>query len=213
MRPRDPWLCQGDVFAEVPLPTSILKPGSLTFGTGKGPALLLNDDCILDKRSAGNPQIKRLNFAPMRVMADQQYHEGKEASLRNGEVNPPDPVYVDLGAEGEAVALLSETFSLPAGYFGLVASQDPSDQVDDYRLAIEKAYRDTRTHSMDPTEVRLLQEKLALFWTGAILEPVCAMCWELCMETAGSWRHLDGSADHTVELTRSYAFLVARGSA
>jgi hypothetical protein len=221
VRPHDPWLSQGDIFASVPIPTCRLKSGRVIFGTDEGgPAVLLNDGCILDKRSGGLPALKRLNLAPLHSMADQGYSSRKAAALRNREINPPDPIYVnvqealDIDQDGEAIALISETYALPANYFDLVPLEDPADEEDGYRAGIARTNRDTRVLTMEAAEVRLLQEKLALFWSGIELDPVCATCWGLCEQTDSSWVHIESSrADHSVTLTRSHlARLEAHGS-
>jgi hypothetical protein len=182
--------------------------GKINYSMGEGPALLLNDDCILDKRQAGRPAINRLNFSPIRVMADQQYGDEKQRQLREYELNPVDPVYVLLPDGTEGIALLSETCAIPANYFRLESIQDESDAGDTYRVSIGRAAVDTRICTMEPHERRLLQEKLALFWTGAALEPVCAVCWEVCVETAGAWTHFERNTDHEVELTQSHKALL-----
>ena len=212
MKAHDRWLSQGDVFGSVPVPTHRLVNGRVMHGTKDAPALLLTDDCILDKRSDANPAIKRLNLSPIWPMEDQKYSARKTAALRSGLVNPPDPIYVNLagyvatGEPVEGVAMLSETFAVPESYFGITAITDASDVVDSYRHAISRTRTDTRMCTMDQAEKRLLREKLALFWAAADLQPVCAICWCPIEEiTSGMWTHTGPASDgHTVALTASH---------
>lgn len=218
VRSQDEWLNQGDVFAAVPIPTSRLANGRVEFGTrAEAPAVLLTDDCILDKRSNGHPSFKHLNFAPLWSLQEMRYDERKRSALRAGELNPADPVYLNLDGfvdsteEPEAIALLSQTFWLPERYFDLHPMEDETDCTDGYRHKISRRRTDTRRCTMEPSERRLLQEKLAFFWIGVELDPVCSVCLQACGEVSGgSWAHLDRALDglHAVELTASFRALI-----
>lgn len=207
MRTPEPWLSQGDLFSEVPLVIAhVNERGAVRYVEGTGPALLLTDNCILDKRTRKRqtPKVGRLHVAPVRALADLDLEEDSQRRLLAGELNPPEPIYLDLGRDGQAVALLGETYPIPSEYFGLEATKDDADAGDDYRVMIGRTDRDTRSYAMERAEQRLLQEKLAYFWSHAELTPVCTTCWNDCEEALGDWTHLDSTiADHVVTLTES----------
>jgi hypothetical protein len=204
------------VFSAVPRPNCNVKNGRVaSYGLKTEPALLLTDDCFLDKRVEDKyPMVKRLNFAPIWSMAGQKYVEAKAADLRGGALNPADVVYIDLHGlevlegETEGVALLSETFTIKASHFELEPVEAPKLEVtvdptrDRYRHAIgPHSTSNNRVVTMELAEKRLLQEKLSYFWTRSELEPVCSTCWEPIDEVEENWKHAvpgrDGDHDAT----------------
>lgn len=170
-----PWLCQGDVFQELPLVLASLGTSGVEFDTGTtGVALLLTNACQLDKRRGdGTPSVSRLQFAPVHALADSGLSEGIIGQLRGGWLSPPDAVYIDDPGNGEpAIALLSEAFTIPATYFNLtvadfagIAGSDPEDP----HHAVARSHGD-RARTMTEVERQLLHYKMSAFWTGTVPE-------------------------------------------
>lgn len=156
MREYLPWLCQGDVFESVPLP-----------GAGAwGPAVLLTHDCNLDKASGkGDVAIARIQFAPL---IDTASNPSLRGQLRKGSLNPPEAVLVGkLPAGWEGFLLLGEMFTLPADHFEpeLVTfppgPENPEPDFPHLRCTREG----NRLARMEEVAIRLLHEKMVLFWT------------------------------------------------
>ena len=79
MRSHLPWLCQGDLFRDVPIVDCTLQ-GRATIRPriSNGPALLLTHDCAMDKRTkSGLPRVERLQFAPLKVVSAEQGSRGR----------------------------------------------------------------------------------------------------------------------------------------
>jgi hypothetical protein len=182
--------------------------GGVRFVEQRGSALLLTDNCILDKRTSrrGEIRIGRLHFAPVRALGDLTLDPDSLRRLRGNELNPPEPIFLNLGDDGEFIALIGETFSIPAPYFELEGTTDESDPTDNHRVKIGRTDHDTRIWAMETHEHRLLQEKLAYFWSHAELSPVCAVCWQDCELSEGEWHH-QNDGGHIVQLTDSKAAL------
>jgi hypothetical protein len=183
-------------------------------------AILLTDNCVIDKRVNENPAVKKLQFAPLYELASREFSNDKLEQLRSGELNPADICYVDLKGFGdltggleEACFLLSESYSLPANYFKLIGMTDADATGDSFRTAIGMRQRDTRILNMDPRERRLLQEKLSFFWVSALLEPICDECKvSVARGTGTDWIHSEGEpVGHWVTHTRSYQALIRDG--
>jgi hypothetical protein len=175
VRDKNPWLCQGDVFSEVPrLVVCCNERGAVQWSNTPGAALLLTDNCILDKRTskAQKPKAKRLHFAPIRLLADASLEQDQIDKARRRELNPPEPVYLDLRAYdmGECVALIGETYPVPVDHFGgLTGTSDPNDSGDSFRSAIANPDRDSRICTMEQAEIDDLLAKMAFFWLHAEL--------------------------------------------
>jgi len=147
--------------------------GAVEFVLDRGAALLLTDDCQLDKRTsrAAKPKVSRLQFAPLRDLAAMKLEDDTIRRLRAGEINPPEAMYIDLGDGQECVALLGEAYTIPASYFALEC-QDftghfEADIEDPVHVVPRRA--DTRDLTMEPHELLLMQQKMALFWLHAEL--------------------------------------------
>lgn len=160
-----PWLCQGDVFASIPLAvTSLDDGGSLLAVVDQGPALLLTHDCQLDKRG-----LSRVVFAPLSSPDDAGVTGSNLGQLRKGWLTPPEAIYLpDAGNGEEAIALLGQAFTIPTEYFDL-ALEDFSDHLehDPEQPWHARARRfDTRAATMSPDETQLMRWKMAAYWTG-----------------------------------------------
>jgi hypothetical protein len=167
-----PWLCQGDILEAVPPPELVVD----VYGTPKSvlhracPCLLVTRDCVLDKtNNRGELQIRRLQFLPLRLLAQQEPQRQQVA--RSRKLNPAEVIYVgDCPTFGEAFCLLSEMFSVPAEYF------KPCIQVFDREDAdpgghLTATQNDTRLGRLDTEDLRLFRRKIAYFYLQADLPP------------------------------------------
>lgn len=166
-----PWLCQGDVFASVPLTVSSLdSDGGVRVVVEAGPALLLTHDCQLDK--AG---LSRMQFAPLSPAEGSGISPSNLGQLRKGWLTPPEAMWLpDAGNGEEAVALLGQAFMIPAGYFDL-AVEDFSDHLQHdpewpMHAKVRREERDTRAATMSADEAQLLRCKMSAYWTGEVPE-------------------------------------------
>ncbi len=159
------------MFTDVPvLEASIGSDGALTFIPGRGSAVLLTDDCQLDKRtgSAKRPKVSRLQFAPLHDMESANLEADLRDRLLRGELNPPEMIYVsNIGDDRQAVGLLGEAYPIPAVFFGLeiqnFAGHLYSDPDDPNHLVATR--NDSRILTAEEGERRLLKQKLAFYWT------------------------------------------------
>ncbi len=146
-----------------------------SFEPGQGAAILLTHDCQLDKPEAGTTaaKVKRLQFSPITRLADSGISNGIKGQLRAAWLSPPEAVYLpDSDEMEEAVALLSEAFTIPAGYFALeivdFSDHDGSDPANPHH-AVARSH-DERVTTMRPAERQLLECKMAAYWAGRRLE-------------------------------------------
>jgi hypothetical protein len=133
-----------------------------------GPALLVTNDCDLDKprgkKPDAPPRIERLQFLPLADLGEQD--ATRQQLARKRELAPAEVVYVgrDVPGVGEAFGLLSEMYSLPAGYFDLeLRTSDHADAEPGKRLAHARSHG-TRLGRLSTQDVELLGLKMAAFW-------------------------------------------------
>lgn len=170
MRNYLPWLCQGDVFGNVPV-LDVAIDGDINISARMmfGPAVLMTHDCAMDKPDKdGRPRVEFLQFARLRSMAS--LPEGKRNNLRGAraKVPPFEAMYLGEVAEfGEAFILLTDPYFLPSRYFSLAfvnyrdhVAADP--QVSDY---ITPRSADSRVGRIDEEQIDLLRRKMMAFWT------------------------------------------------
>jgi hypothetical protein len=172
-----PWLCQGDVFSDVPLVVASYENGEVGFTATTGPALLISEDCQIDKRTSRAGKPKPANFfqlVPVRALSRNQLGSDLVRRLLDGDRNPPALVYLDDVGGNEALAVLSESFPLPSAYFELDVEDftgdprhDPNDPDPVHVVARRPGLH--RVAAMSEAERHLLQEKLAFYWTHAEL--------------------------------------------
>lgn len=162
-----PWLCQGDVFRSVPIVYPRQVDDQIKFESRSGAALLLTENCQLDKigPGEGQPAIRRLVFAPIWPLT--ALATSMQRLLREHQVNPPEGVYLDdIGVGQETTALLGEAYQLPASYFS-VSIQDfhgtPGLEPHAVRLVANR--NADRLCSMTTAERLLLHDKMTVFWT------------------------------------------------
>ncbi len=168
------WLCQGDLFLSIPLcVASFDRSIGVMYGTREGTGLLVTDDCQMDKRTsrAKKPKATRLQFVPVHDLADAGLETDTVRRLREGNVQPPEAIYLRLDDHKEAVAFLGESYPIPSVYFALesqdCSSEPGSDPTDPFHVVPTE--NDTRALTMNAVERRLLQAKLAFYWSHAEL--------------------------------------------
>jgi hypothetical protein len=174
--PPRPWLCQGDLFDNIPI-CLVEQVGDLGIryrtDPEPGTAVLVTDSCQLDKRtsSAGRVKISRLQFIPVHDLSSADLASDVVVLLRRGALQPPEAIYVNLGSGQEGVAFLGESYWIPASFFVLESRDftgaDDADPADPFHVVATR--NGSRALTMDHTESRLLREKLAYYWTNSLL--------------------------------------------
>jgi hypothetical protein len=179
VRPCLPWLSQGDFFTDLPqheteVEVLLGRRIDLRFPPRRGPALLITYSSVIDKRthSAQRPQTSRFQFCPVHSLEAAGLTDDQMRRLRNGERDPAEAVYLDLGEGQEGLALLSEAFVVPTEFFGLELRHFPdhpeADPADPHHVCASD--NDTRALSMEPEELAVLLRKMAFYWTRSELQ-------------------------------------------
>jgi hypothetical protein len=169
VEPCKQWLCQGDLFEEIPIvitESGFVEPNPRMI---YGPALLITYDCQLDKRTAkNNPQITRMQFIPIRNLDDLLKPDQVKNGLREGKLDPPEAIYIEPAfIKNEGFGLLGEAYTLPATYFGIEIREIGADQsTDGDRMRAHATQFESRICTMSPAELELLKKKMTAFWTG-----------------------------------------------
>lgn len=169
--PQHPWLCQGDIFASVPILESDLNDETIDVRVESGPAMLLTHGCALDKKTrAGVLKLERMHFLPLR--STQLLDQGRQDMLRSkpSEIAPSEAFYLGHVGVTESHVLLSEPYYLPAAYF----------QPSLYELALEDGeaesrmkanHGDTRIGRLTAAHLQLLLDKMNVYWTRRRWQP------------------------------------------
>ncbi len=162
LAPPKPWLCQGDIFASVPILEFIES-------NVYGPAMLVTFGCVIDKRNnAGKSRVSHLSFLPVRSVASLQPDQQRLIRMSPSELRPYAALYLgQLGGLGESYVNLVEPFSLPASMFS-VRMHDFSmmlpEERDPMRL-VSQANGD-RLHALTDDHLDLFLNKWRAHWTG-----------------------------------------------
>jgi hypothetical protein len=165
-----PWLRQGDVFELVPCLRYECSSGELLVTNESRTAVLITDNCQLDKRTnSGRPRpTLRLQFVPLGPITDLGHDIATR--LRNGDVNPPEAFYVGTFDNVELAGRLGEVFSVPAEHFTPAiekfSDHPEADRADPHHLVIAPTFG--RLFTMDPEWIERLYEKMSLFWTHRV---------------------------------------------
>ena len=109
MRPAYPWLCQGDIFEQVPIITfGRNEAGTYNFKSDFGAALLLTENCQLDKPHQAGEQLRIsfFQFAPIVPFKTSNISASIRGQLRSQRhTNPTGLVHIaDVGDGTEGVA-------------------------------------------------------------------------------------------------------------
>lgn len=163
------WLCQGDVFQQLPIFRFVVTNNGIDIERTRdiGAAILLTEGCQLDKKSQGISTIETLSFAPIYALDDSIISDSDhQRILRNGRKKLYGVLYVsDAGDGGEGVAFIRDTYGLPASYFGLQLQDFGVDGQKDLRARAMS--NDSRSGTLDAEERDLMRWKLAAFWSGS----------------------------------------------
>jgi hypothetical protein len=169
LRTHLPWLCQGDIFRDVPvIDVTLADPSRVEVISRSGPAVLLTHDCAMDKPNRrGEPRVERLQFARLRSI--DALPPDKQGSLRGSATSsgPFDVLYVgEISDLGESFILLSDPYYLPAAYFALRFDDytgHPDAGAGSATYAAPGAH-DTRLGRLDQAQMDLLRVKMLAFW-------------------------------------------------
>ena len=164
------WIRQGDLFLHLPILRTVVNDTDLTTTNSASLAILLTQDCQIDKCARKPTALgKCLTFAPVRSLVDSGLSAGVIGQLRGARVSPAEAIYLsDTGEGEEGLALLGESFHVPAHYFDLNLqnfSEDPRANIDDQPYSVANRNGE-RTLSMEDAERRLMQHKMFAYWTG-----------------------------------------------
>jgi len=163
------WLCQGDVFQQLPIFRSVMTKNGIDVEQTRdiGAAILLTEGCQLDKPFQGKSSIETLSFAPIYALDDRNVplldHQNL---LRSGKRKLHGVVYVtNAGDGGEGVAFFRDTYGISASYFDLQLQMfEGDDQSEPRAVAVSN---DRRSGTLDADERDLMKWKLAAFWSGS----------------------------------------------
>ena len=172
-----PWLCQGDVFRDVPiLDVDLAGRSDLRPRLRQGPAVLLSHGCAIDKRRRnGDLQVERMQFASLRLVTELPNDRQGSLRAKAQEIAPFEVMYLGaLEHIGEVYLTLSDPYYLPASYFELsvenYAEHPSADQSDPTH--VRAAINDDRIARLDESQIELLHQKIIAFWTRSHAETV-----------------------------------------
>ncbi|GAA3247750.1 hypothetical protein GCM10017691_57280 [Pseudonocardia petroleophila] len=169
MRPHLPWLCQGDIFRDVPVVDVALQGrGTVRPRVSNGPAILLTHGCVLDKRTnSGKSRVERLQFAPLKAMTLLNADKARNLVLKARELAPSEVMYLgEIGEFGAAFFSFTDPYWLPAQYFELTFQLFPEHlEADETGEFVCPTINDTRMGRIESDELILLSAKLVAFWT------------------------------------------------
>lgn len=166
--PNKPWLSQGDIFSSVPIVRAGVEGGIAVQGLQRGPALLISNDCAIDKKSGpGRSTLEYLSFLPIQDVA--ALNRGRAAALRGqgADLQPYNALYLgELSEIGVGYADLAQPFTLPA----LLLRTELRDFTDaetgeggDRRIVA--TMHDTRVGTLSAASRIVLWRKWAIQWT------------------------------------------------
>ncbi len=166
------WLCQGDIFLRAPLAVIYNEPsaplGVIVEGPTAVPALLITNDCEMDKRTrSGRLKVPYLHFLPLHAMLAQDANLQKV--LRQEGVNPAGALFVgDVPGVGDAIVSLAEVTGVPISFFEprLLRPDFLPEATNDMYLVIDA--NDTRIGTLEESRRELLQAKLAAYWARTV---------------------------------------------
>jgi hypothetical protein len=169
-----PWLCQGDIFAEMPIvDTSLAATGDVAVAVIIGPAVLLTHDCDMDKPDRGGaPKVERMQFARLRSVQAQPGNRQHTLRDRRAKIAPYEILYLgDVSTFGESFMLLSDPYYVPAAYFRpdfqSYIGHSEADEVGQY---ITAQAHDSRVGRLDSFQLALLRQKMPAFWSRVVEE-------------------------------------------
>jgi hypothetical protein len=162
-----PWLCQGDIFSDIPLIESGMNESGLDVEVAHGPALLLTHGCALDKKTrAGAFTVRRLHFLPLRATASLPPEQQSTARRKRAEVAPAEVLYLgEVPGLTEAHVLLSEPFYLPAALFEIELAPFQQNETDHEEWMLVARAHDSRVARLAPSHVEVLLDKINAYWT------------------------------------------------
>lgn len=161
MQSHVPWLCQGDVFSDVPI-VSVSSSTKIDVHVDRGAALLPIENCQLDKRRRNRTSaVLWLQFLPLPDLNDAEPNLRQRLLAR--EVSPPSTVYVGKASSGEELyGHLGEAYPLPPAYFGLEMQSFEgnifADAADPYHVV--PTVNDSRIGRLTDTWLRTLHHKM-----------------------------------------------------
>lgn len=173
----EPWLSQGDLFMSVPI-VDVTMPLARTLSASfqRGPAMLVSQDCVLDKASRGRPTIERLAFIPVR--RTDSLPSDRVAGLRAMDAKPRPECLQPFAAQylgeieqlGDTYVLMSDVFSLPVEYFDVALTNFGLDAEGTPQVHLSVPGTFDRSMRLGPDDLDLFQHKYSIFWTRLELD-------------------------------------------
>ncbi|BBX75453.1 hypothetical protein MSHI_33590 [Mycobacterium shinjukuense] len=134
----------------------------------RGPAMLVNHDCALDKmNSRGEATIERLSFVKVHNLSTAPDHRQNLLRTNASQLKPFEAHYLGhVPGLGESYVVLSDPYHLPADYFGVEARSFPNLVAGEKRLAITN--HDTRIGRLSDESLTLFRMKWNAYWTRTV---------------------------------------------
>lgn len=162
--PVSPWLCQGDLFKQAPVIYYPDLSQDFVVQLRRGPALLINHDCALDKLNQGKASIERLSFVSIRKVS--ALPADRQQLIRADKLQPYEAHYLgELSEFGESYIVLSDPYHIPADYFG-VEAQEFADVGGEKRSVITN--HDSRFGTLSSESLTLFRTKWNAYWTRLV---------------------------------------------
>jgi hypothetical protein len=157
------------VFISVP----VLQPAEGEVGTyrrSSGTALLLTEDCQLDKpgKEGEAPRIPFLQFTPIISIDRSGISPSDMGQLKKGWVNPPGLIYLDdVGGGVPGIADLGQAYPVASSYFELVIADygDHPEVTEAPATRARPRANGQRDLTMTKEERDLFHQKLVAYWT------------------------------------------------
>jgi hypothetical protein len=168
-----PWLCQGDLFAKVP----VLRAGITDRPEANledGPALLVSHSCSIDKKTKGKSRLEYLTFLPIHDLAMLPSERAATLRSRAWRLRPYEAMYLGpLTDFGEGYVNFTEPYTLPAVIFQpdlREFTDEETGEGDDSRIVL--SFHNTRFATLSEDALELFQYKWMAHWTRNLPDPL-----------------------------------------
>lgn len=165
----DPWLSQGDIFAN----TFVLDYPN--FGDDRvlpqlrnGPAMLVTHDCDLDKTTGrGVSKIERLAFVRLRDVESLPTDRAQLIRSSYGKLEPYEAQYLgEIPGIGESYVMVSDPYFVPARNFKYEIREYTDHEPPNRHFTLTEG--DSRRFKLSETEIALYRAKWTAHWTRQV---------------------------------------------